>query len=301
MKFFRGLHFKFFIVITFVLLLSNIAMLWVYKNYGRENFNKIVEKETELIDGRVRDWGKKITEVFYSSITLSKARIEKFDEDDKKHLYDNVKILRQEKGIDAVNIFSSDSLQEPKIKYSGDPIESNRLTKPLDCMACHSKELTPYKLKALKSDETVFVYGEPTKNLRNEDNYQIITHLYNQQSCRECHGSANKVVGVIQLNFNVSEGRGALKEIKAGTLKEMDKTGKIVNLMLIVNLVTALIATFFISFIIKKILKLKNVFESICYGNTDVDLDSITKSKDEVRDIGDALSRMVTAIKIYMK
>lgn len=301
MKFFRGLHFKFFIIIAFVLLLSNAAMLWVYKNYGRENFNKIVEKETELIDGRVQDWGKKITEVFYSSITLSKARIEKFGEDDKKHLDNNVKLLRQEKGIDAANIFSSESLQEPKIKYSGDPIESNRLAKPLDCMACHSRQLTSYKLKALKSDETVFVYGEPAKNLRNEDNYQIITHLYNQQSCQECHDSANKVVGVIQLNFNLSEGRGTLKEIKAGTLKEMDKTGKIINLMFIVNLVTALIATFFISFIIKKILKLKNVFESICYGNTDVDIDSITKSKDEVRDIGDALSRMVTAIKIYMK
>lgn len=301
MRFLRSLYFKFFVVILAVLCLSSAALLWAFKTYGKEHFNKIVNSESELINGRIREWGRKVNEAFYSSITLSKARSDKFTDEHMKLLSDNVKVMRHERGVDAVNIFSPESLNDPKMTHTGDTMEGDAVTRPINCLSCHSKELTPYRLQALKTDESAFVYGEFAKNMRNEDNYQITTHLYNQQTCQQCHNTNNKMAGIVQLNLNLLDSRTAIKELKEATIKEIDKTNKIITVMLVVNFITAILATFSISFVIKKVIKLKEVFESICYGNTDVDVDAITKSRDEMGDIGDALSRMVTAIKIYLK
>lgn len=301
MRFLQSLYVKFFVVVFAVLCLSSAALLWAFKTYGKEHFNKIVKSESELIDGRTREWGRKVNEAFYSSITLSKARSEKFGDEHMKLLLDNVRVMRHERGVDAVNIFSSDSIGEPKMTHTGDANEGDVIAKPVNCLSCHTRDLTPYRLKALKTDESAFVYGEFAKNMRNEEGYQITTHLYNRQTCQKCHNSNNRMAGVIQLNLNLSDTRKTIKELNAATVKEIDKTDKIIGIMLVVNLITALLTTFFSSFIIKKIIKLKEVFESICYGNTDIDVAVITASKDEMGEIGESLSRMVTAIKIYLK
>lgn len=301
MRFLLSLNLKFFVVVFAVLCLSSVALLWAFKTYGKEHFNKIVNSESLFIDGRIREWGGKVNEAFYSSITLSKARSDKFTDEHMKLLSDNVKVMRHERGVDAVNIFSSASISEPEMTHTGDTMEGDAVVKPINCLSCHSKDLTPYRLQALKTDESAFVYGEFAKNMKNEDNYQIATHLYNQKSCQKCHDPNNKMAGVIQLNLNLLDSHTTIKELKTATISAMDKTNKIITVMLVINFVTAILASFLISFVIKKIVKLKEVFESICYGNTDVDVEAIIKSRDEMGDIGDALSRMVTAIKIYLK
>lgn len=301
MRFVKSLYFKFFLIVAVVLFLSNLLLFWVYNLYGKEKLGKIIDNEAGLIKEKTREWSKKINEAFYLSLVLSKSRTQKFEEKEIQNLKNNVKVMRKERGIDAVNLFVPDSINEPKMAISGDEIESDKITNSVNCLSCHSQDLTPYRLKALKMDENAFVYGEVAKNLKNESSYQIVTHLYNKKSCQACHDPNNKMTGVIQLNFNMTEGNKALEEAKLATTKEVEKTGNLIRLMFFVNIGIALIASFLVSFVVKKIVKLKDVFENVCYGNLNVDIDKITKSEDEIGEIGEALSRMVTAIKIYLK
>lgn len=206
--------------------------------------------------------------------------------------------LRGMEEVESIRIFKDSALQKYRIAFDGDASRLNRVTAPLDCLACHPG-VTDIGEKRVRLHDTSF-YNEAKSsiNLAGDKSFLFFTHVYSEGSCVSCHGPDKKVLGVLQANFS-SKGFDKLsKDFKENFKAESQNFKNVFIFLAVASFIISILLTFvFIDMIfISKLRKVKNILEKISFGETDLDLSVLPSSQDEFGSLKNSIELMIRAI-----
>jgi methyl-accepting chemotaxis protein len=337
MKLFYSIRFKllfsiFVVIALFVPVLVYISAQLGVKQmdvtfYGYTNPQGVrIPGSEDAIMNNTQRWATILAHLVFGSLRESMA---KYDVDAMEKI---VQMARAQKDIEAVRIFGPNinSKGEGEVRFNGDTPTNPKMVNNIYCGACHnaggglnekgqslqqkaSLVDAQARIDAKLEEATRYVPppnatpAELAKKGRiifqgNNPNYEMIVHVYNQPDpCFQCHKSTQKVNGVIQVNVSLKDVVDLLNtmEIQVKTNEENYRKQVIVFGTIFSVLILSILLWIATS-IVNKLAKLRYVAERVSLGETDVSLDDIPVSKDEVGELRDSFERMLVAVKFFM-
>lgn len=259
---------------------------------GEKQIRRTHERTEQEIKDATKRWSTLLNRVAFGSMRESMA---KYDIEGMDKI---VKMIRRQTGVQAVRVYRPAG----KMAFNGDTQETGVQVDLLDCKACHAQSLRVTDVKAEMVDAQSSINAKITNDKAGSRTFLLVTHIYNQEDpCWQCHGSSNKVNGILQMNFSLKEMDEKLAELKEkmlATLAEYRRKALFWGWTLF--FVGGVIITAIATAIVNKLAKFKTVAEKVSMGETTVSIDDIPPSLDEIGELRDAFGRMLVAVRFFM-
>lgn len=270
--------------------------------YEPEVWQGHINGTSGMINENTKRWATILAHLTFGSLREAMA---KYDVDAMSKI---VQMARSQKDIEAVRIFGpklGPSMQG-EVRFNGDTPENPKAVQSIDCGACHTPSGTlgesGLQAKADMVDAQARIDDKLVTDINGDKNLEMIVHVYNQEDpCWQCHKATQKVNGVIQVNVSLSDVEELKKEIQQQVKQDADNFKRQIIVLGSLAGISALGILFWIAtVIVNRLAKLRYVAERVSLGETDVTLDDIPVSKDEIGELRDSFERMLVAVKFFM-
>ena len=291
-RFFYSIRFK----VLFIIVIAIVAQYLLTTSFVVEIWNKQADAFSKNVETILLKEVKKGEGYFLR--TIYRGTFLYKPQKDLPGIQEYLRKLRGMEGIESLRIFKDTALQKYRIAYDGDLSRLHRLSAPMDCLACHPGIGDIGEKKVRMFDTWFYNDAKSTVNLAGNKSLLFMTHIYNEESCKSCHTSDKKVLGVMQANFSTRELEIMSKNAKDNFLKEQKNFTAIFVYMAIGSFIVSIIFVYLIinGMLISKLKKVKGVIERLSFGDTNVDVNVIPRSKDEIGALKDSMELMVRAI-----
>lgn len=291
-SFFYSIKFR----VLFIVVIAIIVQYWLTTSFVVDIWNKQADSFSKNVENILLKEVKKGEGYFlrtvYRGIFLYKPQ------KDTEGMQEYLRNLRGMEGVESLRIFNNAALKKYRIAYDGDVSRLHRMATPIDCLACHPGVGDVGEKKVRMFDTWFYNDAKYTNNLAGNKSLLFMTHIYSEESCQTCHGSDKKVLGVMQANFSTRELEVMSKNAKDNFIKGQ----KNFTTIFIYAAIGAFIVSIFLIYLIvngmfiSKLKKIKGVIEKLSFGDTNVDVNVIPRSKDEIGSLKDSMELMIRAI-----
>ncbi len=290
----------------FVLLF--MPVLWyIAIHFGKKELKSTYKTSRREIIKNTKTWTAITARLIFGSLRESMAKY------DVSAMEKIVQMARAQKDIEAVRIFGPKTFPGPnnslvgQLRFDGDTKKHPSLVYNIECSACHtSTEALRFKMKTRKAAmvdaQARIDVRTHALNIRKHRVFEMIVHVFNQADpCYQCHLPTQKVNGVIQVDISEKNVRKLLRAMKKNEEKTKKKfEQQTVLWTFIFMFISSAILLFIATGIVNKLAKLKSLAEQVSLGETNVTLDDIPPSADELGELRDSFERMLVAVKFFM-
>jgi HAMP domain-containing protein len=293
-----------FIIISVPLLVITVL------HFGKKELQVTYVEGRNKIMSDTQEWSLVLTHLTFGALSRS------MDDGDVDALQKLTTMAREQKDIAAVRIFSPEFAAGTNGKlngillFTGDTHGFPKEVKKINCGECHNSDGTlnqtglALKPKPSMLDSQVRIDANwRAKNLQGNRSFDMIVHVFNQASCSECHThpSTQKVDGVLQVNLSLRGVKKLLRRMKRRAERNEQRfKNEVIVWTLVCVVVLAAILLFIATGIVNKLAKLRYIAEQVSLGETNVTLDDIPPSADELGELRDSFERMLIAVKFFM-
>lgn len=282
--------------VLFIMISAIALQFWLTMSFALETWNKQSEGFSKKMEGLLLKEIKKGESYFLR--TLYRGTFLYKQQKDIEGMQNYLRSLRGIEGVESLRIFKDTALKKYSVAYDGDPSRQHRLTYPLDCLACHPGVGNIGERKIRLLDTWFYNEAKGSVNLAGDKSLLFITHIYSSGNCTSCHDSKKKVLGVMQANFATKEFEKLSKETKESFASKSKHFQAVFVYAAIATFVFSTLLAYVLinGMLVNKLRKIKYVLDQLSFGNTDVNVNVIPKSKDEIGALKESLELMVRAI-----
>ncbi|MCL4513792.1 MAG: hypothetical protein M1421_07275 [Candidatus Eremiobacteraeota bacterium] len=310
MKFIYSIRFKLLAAILLFVAFSVTLLLYTVLHFGGKELKVTYNEGKKKIISDTKEWSLILAHLTFGALSRS------MEDGDVDALQKLTTMAREQKDIEAVRIFSPQLAagNNGKVKgvllFTGDTHGYPKKVKKIDCAECHNSDGTlnqtglALKPKPAMLDSRVRIDANwRAENLQGNRTFGMIVHVFNQASCSECHThpSTQKVDGVIQLNISLKDVKKLLKRMhRRAEQNEHHFRNEVLVWTLVCVFSLSAILLFVATGIVNKLAKLRYIAEQVSLGETNVTMDDIPPSSDELGELRDSFERMLVAVKFFM-
>ena len=307
MKFVYSIRFRLLISILIFILLF-MPVLWIVAiHFGKKELRSTYKTSKREIMKNTKRWTAITARLIFGSLRESMAKY------DVSAMEKIVQMARAQKDIEAVRVFGPKMFPGPnnslvgQLRFNGDTKKRPPQVYNIECSACHTST-GALRIK-VKTQKAAMVDAQAridvrtsALNIKHHGVFEMIVHVFNQADpCYQCHLPTQKVNGVIQVDISEKNVRKLLRSMKKKE-KETEKKfeQQIVLWTLLFMFISSAILLVIATGIVNKLAKLKSVAERVSLGETNVTMEDIPPSSDEVGELRDSFERMLVAVKFFM-